>query len=351
MLINNTSYLDKLLFTRHLGVMIKSGIPIMEAISIVEEQTTNRSFKKVLASIGKEISNGKQLNQAVAKHPRVFDPLYINLIKLGEESGNLEKNLEYLADQMKKNYEFSKKIQGALMYPMIVLTTAVAVGFGLSFFVLPKLIDLFQSMDMVLPLSTQILLFIARVMKNYGGFIFAGLVGLGLLFQIIIRLPVIKSIWHYSLLKLPILGNFFQNVEMAFFCRNLGMMLKSGLPIVSALDTLTLATTNTVFINSLKKISQGIEKGRRVEDTIIKTHLEFFPKIATRMIGVGEKSGHLDESLLYLGDFFEEEVDNQAKNFSVILEPIILLLVGLAVAFVALAIISPIYQFTGNIKR
>lgn len=348
---STVSYIDKVLFTKHLSVMIKSGISILEAIDIIEEQTSNHSFKKVLNEIKNDISNGKELYKAVGKHNHIFDPLFINLIKLGEESGNLEKNLEYLADQMKKNYEFSKKVQGALMYPMIVMTTAIAVGFGLSFFVLPQLIDLFESMDIVLPLSTRILLGIAWVMKNYGVYIFIVIIGLLTLLRLSVETKLIKPIWHNLLLRLPVFGPFIQNVELSFFCRNLGIMVKSGLPITSAFETLSLATSNLVFKKSVATIQAGIEKGITIEEAIQKSKLGFFPKIATRMVGVGEKSGKLDESLLYLGNFFEDEVDNQAKNFSVILEPLILLVVGLSVAFVALAIISPIYQFTGSIKR
>ena len=351
MFIESIPYLDKVLLTKHLSVMIKSGIPILEAVTILEDQSTNIYLKKILKSIATDVANGKFLYLALSKYKKDFDPLYISLIKIGEQSGNLETNLKFLADQMKKNYEFNQKVRGALMYPTLVLATAIAVGAGLTFFVLPNLVDLFKSLDVPLPLSTQILLGVASVSQRFGVFILAGLIGMIIVFRFAITLPKIKPLWHAFILRLPILGGFYQSVELSFFCRNLGMMLGSGLSIVTTLDTLQIATNNEVFRLSITKIRQSVEKGNTVENSIQKLRLPFFPKLVTRMIGVGERSGSLDESLVYLGEFFEEDVDNRSKNFSVVLEPIMLLLVGLAVAFVAIAIISPIYQFTGSIKR
>lgn len=351
MLFSSISFIERALITKHLSVMIRSGIPIVESLSIIEEQASNPEIKRVIRLIRQDVSNGKTLYQSMQKHPSVFDALYVGLIKLGEQSGNLEDNLNYLADQMKKNYEFSQKVKGALMYPSIVLSTAVAVGAGLSLFVLPSLVDLFKSLDVTLPLATRILLWIATLMKEYGVLIVGGTIGLIFFLKLFVNLKVIKPLWHALLLRVPVLGPFLQSVELSFFSRNLGMMLKSGLPIMTALDTLQLSTSNLVYTRSIREIRSGVEKGKTIEATILDKRLPFFPKIVTRMIGVGEKTGKLDESLLYLGGFFEDEVDDRAKNFSVVLEPIMLLFVGIAVAFVAFAIISPIYEFTGSIKR
>lgn len=231
------------------------------------------------------------------------------------------------------------------------MITALLVGGGISVFVLPQLIDLFKSMDFELPMATKVLLTFAGIMKHYGILILGAITGLILFLRFIIETHFIKPAWQIFLLKLPVVGTFIQNVELSAFCRNLGMMLKSGLPIAAALDTQKQSTTNYVFKNYLDIILSDVNKGKNISESITNNRLVYFSTLAVRMIGVGEKTGKLDESLVYLGDYFEEEVDATAKDFSVVLEPIILLGVGLIVAYLALAIISPIYQFTGNVKR
>lgn len=348
---HRVQFVDKLLFTRHLAIMMKSGISISEAMRIIADQSSKPTFKHMLYSIERDIVNGQQLHTVLSKFPHVFDPIYISLIKIGEDSGTLEKNLEYLAVQLKKNYDFNKKVKSATLYPTIVLVTAIIVGGGISFFVLPQLIELFESLDVVLPLSTQILLFISHIMKDYAPVVFGGIFGIFFLFKLFISRPLVKPYWHRLLLSLPRLGEFLQQIELAQLSRNLGIMIQSGLPITQALRTLMEGTTNPVYKSIVQKMSAGIEKGQSVEEVLGKIHSPYVPRLFTRMIGVGEKSGKLEESLLYLGEFFEDEVDDTSKNLSSILEPIILLGIGLLVAFVAFSVISPIYQLTGSIKK
>jgi len=350
-LFSRVTFLDKLFFTKHLSVMLKSGIPIGEAIDDISQQSKNPAFQKLLGTILADIDNGQSFEKSLSKHPKVFDTFYISLIRIGEESGNLENNLEYLSGQLKKNYEFQKKVQGALMYPAIILFVTFIAGGAISLFVLPKLIDLFSSLDVKLPLSTKILLFIANTMKNYGYFIFAGLFIFFLFFRFLITKPKIKWYWDRLLLHLPAIGIFLQYVQVSFFCRNLGIMLKSGLPITTALETQYDATTNLVFKKYLKLLLESVEKGKPMSERLASHDFQYIPSLVAKMMGVGEKTGKLDESFMYLGDFYEEEVDNYSKNFSTILEPVILIIIGLVVAFVAMAIISPIYQLTSGVHR
>lgn len=348
---HRVGFLEKLIFTKHLAVMIKSGIPITEAITIILDQTQNQAFKKMLDLILKDIDNGQTLEKSLARHKEVFDPLYTNLIRIAEESGSLDENLEYLALQLKKSYEFRKKIIGALMYPAIVLIAAIVVGVGVSAFVFPQLIDLFESLDVELPIATQILLTIATIVKDFGIFILIGLILFLILIKIFVSLPSIKYYWHVLMLSLPILGPFIQNIHLATLCRNLGIMLKSGMPITEALEVEEASSTNLVYKKYLHKISLSLEKGKSISQELSKAHYKFVPLIVVKMIEVGERSGNLDENLSYLATFFEDDVDNYAKNFSTIIEPIVLLIIGLVVAFIALAVISPIYQLTSGIRR
>lgn len=350
-LFKRVGFLDRLLFTKHLSIMLKAGIPLLESIESISDQIKNSYFKSILSQIIKDIDNGKSLHESLTKYPKVFDPLYINLIRIGEESGTLESNLAYLSDQLRKDYEFRKKVIGALMYPMIILTAVFLIGGAISFFVLPQLVGLFQSFGTKLPITTQILLFMAVSMRSYGLFILAGVIGLILGFKLLIGLPAVKPHWHAFLLSLPILGVFLEDAQMSSLSRNLGIMLKSGLPITTALRAEYEASTNLVFKDYVHTMIKAVDKGKKINQELSEAKLKHFPPIAVKMIGVGEKTGNLDESLIYLGEFFEDEVDNLSKNFSTILEPILLLIIGLIVGFVAMSIISPIYQFSGSVTQ
>lgn len=349
--LNKVSFLEKMLFTKHLAVMIKAGIPLVEAVEGIRDQAKDGKFRAVLSKVIKDLENGKSLESALSKHQGVFGPLYLSLVRIGEESGNLEANLEYLATQLKQQYEFRKMVQGAMLYPSVVLGTAIVIGGGISFFVLPQLVDLFSSLDADLPLSTKVLLWLAELMKNFGVYIFIGLITVIILFRIIIALPAVKKHWQIFLLKLPVIGGFLQGVQLSSMSRDIGIMLKSGLPISTVFETQIDATENLVYKDYLVKIASAINKGKSLEEELNHDSYALIPKIMVKMVGVGEKTGKLDESFTYLADFFEDDVNTTAKNFSNILEPIMLLVIGLVVAFVALSIISPIYELTGSVKR
>lgn len=348
---NNITFLDRLLFTKHVGVMLKSGIPIAEAIDTIKDQSTSTFFKSILTQITKDLENGETLEKALSKYPKIFDSLYLNLIRIGEESGNLQENLAYLTKQLEKEHEFRQKVIAASMYPAIVLATAIIVGSAVSLFVLPKLIDLFSSLDTKLPLATKVLIIIATFSKNYGLLTIISLVILSFLIKISQKNKTFKYQWDKAILAIPVIGKLAQWIQLTFICRNLGTMLKSGLPIVKAMNAQQMATTNLVYQNYITKLVESVEKGKSLKETLELGNFKYIPKIAIKMIGIGEKTGKLDESLLYLGDFFEDSVDDASKNFSNVLEPLLLLTIGLVVAFVALAVIAPIYQFTGSVKR
>lgn len=346
----NVSFVEKLLFTKHLLVMSKSGITISDAIEAIASQTKSAKFRKVLESVGRDIRNGQTLAKSLAKHPKIFDQFFCSLVEIGEESGTLDTSLDYLSKQQTQEFTLRKKIQGALLYPAIVIVSIIVVGIGMSLFVLPKLVDLFSSLDVKLPITTQILLFFANLMKEKGFFIVAAFIAGGVIFRIFISLSIVRPIWDRIVLSLPIFGQLSQNRELSLLCRNLGIMLKSGLPITKALSIEYEASGNYVFKNYVKRMQRSVDKGKEIAAELSLGHYSKFSPIAIKMIGVGEKTGQLDESFLYLSDFFDEEVDNIAKNLSVVLEPIILLVIGLVVGFVALAIISPIYELTGSIR-
>lgn len=350
-LFDAVSFQDKLLFTKHLSIMLSAGLPIVEALTILRDQTRRPAMKEVLAKIVSEVENGQNLEKAFGKFPVVFDPLYLSIIQVGEESGKLDKSLVYLADEMLKSSEFTKKVRGAMLYPMIIFFTVIVVGGAIAVFVLPNLIDLFKSMDISLPWTTRALLWVAQVMKDFGVGIMGGTILAIFGFMALIQTKPIKHLWHGFVLKTPVFGTLSNYSNLATICRSLSIMLSSGLTITRALKIVTDTTPNMVYKKYLATWLTTVEAGKSLGGEMGREKYWAVPAIVPKMVEVGEKTGTLDKSLLYLADYFTSEVDDIAKNLPTVIEPIMLFGVALMVAFLAFAVISPIYQFTGSIHK
>jgi type IV pilus assembly protein PilC len=345
------SHIDRLLFTKHMAIMIKSGISILDAIDTLRDQTKSKTFREVLSQILRDTKNGQGLTASLKKFPDVFDQFYVSLIEIGETSGTLEQNFEFLSVQLTKDFQLRKKIQGALMYPGLVLSTTVIMGGFIAFFILPKLVDFFTSLEVALPLPTQILLGIAMMTKSYGIAIVIGVILLVSLFIALIQIPSITFAWHRFLLKIPIFGELLWYQELARFSRNFGILLKSGIPSPRGLEITSTTLSNMLFQKDIRIVADKLSGGNSIGATLEKQKFREFPAIVTKMITVGEKTGKLEDVLLYLGDYYEDEIDSISKNLTTLLEPFLLVTIGLVVGFVALAIISPIYELTGSIQK
>jgi len=345
------TFQEKLLFTKHLDTMIKSGIPIDEALVTLMEQTKTKSFKAVIKKIVADIENGQSLSKALKKHNKIFNEFYTSLIEVGEESGTLEKNLDFLAKQMAKDYSLRKKILSALFYPALVLSATFVLGAFISFFILPRLVEFFESFDVELPPITKLLLFIASFMKNYGLYTFAVMLLFIISIVLLIRVEKIRIIWHGLIIRVPLFGRLISYGQLSRFSRNLGTLIQSGVPINRSMEITANTLSNLKFRYDLLQIAKSLSKGKNIGQTMEKKIYSEYPPIVSKMISIGEKTGKLDESLLYLGNFYEDEIDDVSKNLTTVIEPILLIFIALAVGFVALAIISPIYELTGSIRK
>lgn len=344
-IINRISFLDKILFAKHLALMIKAGLPLRDSVVTIQEQSKSKKFKKVLDNVIKSIDNGQTLAVSLSRHPRVFGSLYVNMIRVGEESGTLEGNLRHLALQLEKSHELREKVKAAMLYPLIVLTAVIVLSAALVFFVLPKILPIFKTFDIELPLATRVLIRFTEITQNYGLFIFIGSIALVVILFLVSRIRKVKFLIHKITLKLPIIGSISQELNISHFSRTLGVLLESGVPVVSALDITQATLGNLVYQKELEEIAEQVKKGKPISDYLAKRGT-VFPLMVSRMVGIGERTGSLEEVLLYLGNFYEAEVDRSTKSLSTILEPILLLIVGAAVGFIALAIITPIYEIT-----
>lgn len=330
--------------------MMKSGIPITEVLETLSLQTKSGTFGKILRHILRDIENGQTLAASLRKHPHAFDEFYVSMIEIGENAGTLEENLIFLSDQLTKSYALRKKIQGALLYPALVLVAMSIMGGIISFWLLPQLVDFFRAFKVELPLSSRILLAFANLMKYHAFSLLGGLFLFVSTVYLVTRLPFVKTKWHILILKLPLLGNLVSYHQLARFSRNLGTLLKSGVPVVQSLEITANTLSNLKFKSDMSEVSHELIKGQDIASVLGKKSFNEFPPLTVRMIGAGEKTGHLDEMLLYLADFYDEEIDQISKNLSNILEPVLLIIIGVGVGFVALAIISPIYGLIGSIR-
>lgn len=339
---------DVVNFTRYLAVMLDAGIPLHEALGVLEEQITEPSLQFVLRTAIADLADGLPLHTSIAKFPKLFDAFFINALSVGESSGTLASTLRYLATQMEKSEDIRGKVKSALLYPTIVFTGAVGIGAYLAFFMLPKILPLFTTLKVKLPPTTRALLAISHALTAYWPWFVGGIalavVGIGLLS----RIARVRFALYSLVLRLPGAGPLMQNLQTAKFSRILGTLLSSGVTIVTALNVTADSTDNPVYKKALVTIAAAVDRGETIGDELHR-HKRLFSRTTASMVGVGERTGKLSDSLIALAEFTEREVDVATRNLSTLIEPVTLILVGLLVGFVALSIITPIYQITEGI--
>lgn len=340
---------QKVIFAKDLSLMLKSGLVLSEAMDIIEEQSVGRMKKIVRGMLG-SIRSGQSLSSSLARYPKDFSLFFVNIVNAGELSGNLEKNLDNIAEQLKKENDLISKIKGALFYPVTVMVAAFFMGLAMAFLVLPKITPLFEGLKVKLPLSTRILIWSSHLVVNYGFWLFAGIMAFILSLVWLVRKDFSQPLTHLLLLKVPVVKTIVIKTNLARFCRVLATLLKSGINIDEAIDITNKALGNYYYKKALTRVSRRVSQGGKLSESL-EEFGKLFPRITTRMIKVGEKSGNLDETLFYLADSYEGEVDNSTKSLSTLIEPILLLAIGLTVAFLAMSIITPIYEITGNVRR
>lgn len=341
------SMVDLVMLTKHLSVMVGSGLTTVESLETIAEQATGR-LKRVLERVHKRVDGGSSLGDALAMDETVFGPVFVSAAVVGENSGTLAENLERLATQMEKDLHLRRQIQSAVMYPVIILSAAVFLGLGIGTFVLPQIVHVFSSLNTELPFTTRALIYIAEIFDAYGIWISVGFL-LGVMALIVLlRQPFLRPITHRILVNLPSVRSFVQDLNRARFCRTLGTLLESGTPITEALSITESIIPNVVYKKSVQDLRQKIGSGESFFE-IIEQHGHLYPSMISRMVRIGEESGELGETLTYLASFYEERVEVMAKNLSSLIEPFLLISIGLLVALIAISVITPIYSITSSI--
>ncbi|MFC1655327.1 type II secretion system F family protein [Patescibacteria group bacterium] len=347
--IGGIKQVDILLFTKHLSVALESGLTLVEGLELLRDQAKGK-MKMVINGIHETVYSGKSFHEALNPHTKYFSAIYINMVKSGELSGTLQENLARLSDQLNKKLKIKKKVKSAMLYPMFIFIAIFGLGMSVAIFVLPKILPLFKILDVELPVTTKALIYVAELFETQGLLIFAGMI-VGTIFLIwFFKADFMKPISHRIMLKIPIIKHIIIKVNLERFLYTLGTLLESGISLDQAIKITTSATDNRVYKKIIGSFLQDIEAGKNLASSLV-SDPKLFPIIVSRMVGVGERTGNLHSTLKYLSKFYEEEIDSSMKNLSTIIEPVLLIFIGIIVGTVAISILGPIYQITGSLRN
>lgn len=339
---------QKMFFTQYLQVMIRAGFSISRALDTLSQQTTSKYFRKVLTQIREDVEGGMPLAKSMEKHPRVFSELYVSMVAAGESSGKLDEVLRRLAEKMKKDHGLVSKIKGALTYPVIIVIAMVAVAISMTVVVIPKLTSIFEETGAKLPLATRILIAISDFLMHNGLLTVGVIVIFAFAFVRVIRTNRGRRALDAILLKLPIIGPIITKISLARFSRSLSSLLETNIPIIDTFLIISRTMGSVHYRQALEEAAGQLKTGSSIAP-ILHKYPRLFPQLATQMIAIGEESGSLDSIAGELAAFYEEEVDQTTANLSTIIEPILMLLLGVGVAAMAVAVILPIYSLSQQI--
>lgn len=336
------------LMTRNLGAMLTAGLPLSRALSVIERQSKNPKLKAVITDVRERIQKGEQFNEAIKAHPRVFDDLYVAMVRAGEEGGGLSETLKLLAVQMERSSTLKKKIKGAMVYPSIVLTIMVGIGIVMMIYVMPSITGTFKSLDVDLPATTQALIAASDFMVNNTAVALGVFFGSIVAFIYFLRTRIGKLIFHFIILYFPVIGTMVKEVNSARTARTLSSLLTSGVDVMRALEITKDVVQNVYYKPILDKARKAVEEGKPLSSVFL-AHEKLYPVFVGEMLLVGEETGEVGNMMKELAVFYENEVERKTKDLSTVIEPLLMVVIGGTVGFFALAMIAPIYSISDSI--
>lgn len=334
---------DLVVFTRQFATLFSAGIPIVQGLEIMAKQVENKSFKNVLTQVKDSIESGSTVAEALKKHPSVFDTLYVNLVAAGEVGGVLDIVLNRLAGYIEKAMKLKKKVKGAMIYPGVIMTVAALVVAIIMLFVIPVFAKIFSEMGVALPLPTTIVIGFSNFISGIGGIIVLG--------SFIVAFIGIKQyrktehgrkVTDKFLLDLPIVGDLIKKVSVARFTRTLGTLIGSGVPILESLDICAKSSGNKVVEKEVLDVKNEVTTGRTISETL--SNSKIFSPMVVQMINVGESTGSLEQMLIKIADFFDDEVDQSVTNITTLIEPLMIVFLGVTIGFIVIALYLPIFK-------
>jgi general secretion pathway protein F len=334
--------------TRQLATLLSSGLPLMEALAVLVEQEDNESLKAALSTVRDSVREGASLADALKENPKVFSQLYMNMVSAGEASGTLEITLERLADFLDEQVRFRGRLSAALAYPAFMTVIGISMLFFIFSFVMPRVVGMFADMKQQLPLITVILLGTVRFLSSFWWAILFAIGGAAYYIRRYLSTSVGKETFDARLLKLPVFGTLIRMIAVSRFTRTLGTLLQSGVPTLAALDIVKSVVGNTVLANAIQQARENVREGEPIADPLRRSGL--FPPVVVQMVAVGEKSGELEKMLLKISDSFDRTVDTRITGLMALLEPIIILVMGLIIGFIVIAIMLPMLQMSSGVQ-
>lgn len=333
-----------------MSFLMKAGVSLRESLLMIREQTHKKRYAAILDAVINHVSNGKNLSTSLARFKNIFGNFTISIIGFGEQSGILSENLEYVADELEKRNALRKKIISASIYPIIVTIATLFIVIFLIVYLFPKIMPIFRSINMDLPFSTRIVISVSNFIIHYG---LISILFLVVIFTVIFVLLKKNQAFHFYfdafLLKIPVIGKMIRDYNMANFTRTFGLLLKSGISVAEALPISARTTANIVYKRELKILANIVNRGAKISTHLAKRR-KIFPEIVTQIISVGEHSGNLSGSLIYLSEMYESELDDFTKNLGNMVEPILMIIMGVLIGFIAISIITPIYGITQHLQ-
>jgi len=334
---------QKIIFAKNLGLMMKAGLPITRALAVMGKQSKNKAFKKLLSDLEDDISHGKTLSESLGNRSNVFSRLFVSMVKAGEESGNVSGSLGIVSSQMEKSYLLAKKVRGALIYPAVIISAMIVIAILLLIFMVPTLSATFEGLGAELPLSTRILIYTSNFLVEHTLAVLAVIILTVFSATLFLRSRVGRNISDNLSVHIPVIGEMVKEFESARTTRTLSSLLSSGVEIVVALDVTIDVVQNHLYKNVLARVRNAIEKGEPMSAVFIE-HEHLYPVFVGEMVAVGEETGKISEMLMSVANYYEEEVDQKTKNLSTIIEPVLMIIIGIGVGIFAISMLAPTYS-------
>lgn len=339
---------DVLNFTRQLAVMIKAGISIRSALEGIVDQVENVKFREILDSIRKDVEGGKSFSEALCKYPKVFSPLYINMVRASELSGSFGDMLERIVDYMAQQIETRSQVRGAMVYPIIIAVLAVATTVFMLTYVLPKFVTIFEGKEAALPTPTKIILFVSEVFRSYWYAIVGAVVGFIWTFLWIISTSWGRIWWDKTLLKMPIVKKLCRCLYISRSLQTMGELVNAGVPMLDTINITANISGNTIFKQMWHQVFVAVKQGKKISAPLSRSKL--LPKSVVQMIASGEESGKLAEVLRDVSDFYQKELKNVIRVVTAMIEPLMIVIMGFVVGFIAMSIILPVFKLSSLVK-
>jgi general secretion pathway protein F len=333
--------------TRQLATLLSSGLPLMEALSVLVEQEENEGLKAAMSSVRDSVREGASLADALRENPKAFSQLYINMVSAGETSGTLEITLDRLADFLDEQVRFRGRISAALAYPAFMTVIGAGMLFFIFSFVMPRVVGMFEDMKQQLPLITLILLATVRFLSSFWWAILLVIAGGVYYVRRYLRTQAGREAFDARILRMPVFGSLIRMIAVSRFTRTLGTLLESGVPALAALDIVKSVVGNTVLANAIQKARENVREGEPIADPLKRSGL--FPPVVVQMVAVGEKSGELEKMLLKISDSFDRTVETRLTALMALMEPVIILVMGLIIGFIVIAIMLPMLEMSSGV--